>query len=354
MKLKFICAPASGNGGTETVLVKALNHLAKTNDVELYLTTVPENRIWLKQMDQRIIIHEIKHENKFNKLIYLSRIFLMARSDDHFIVLSVNAIKLAAKIRKMTGKSYSITSWIHYSLINQNMFNPQNITFADNHWAISTPIKQQLMGLGIAENKISLIFNPVDEYQGKLNETDDSDVLHLVYVGKIMLDGQKNLRELFQGVKAYRGKIHLDLFGADASAGRVKDFVRDTGIKDECTFHGWVQNPWRIILSEVHPNALVLTSHYEGLPMVMIEAMSRGIPCLVADFSGYEDIIDTPQNGLVYKSGSVTDLTKTLKALSQMSYDVEQVKKSVDKFNSNEYYRHLDSIVNGEKNEQKN
>ena len=36
MKLKFVCAPASGNGGTETVLVEALNHLCKKYQVELY------------------------------------------------------------------------------------------------------------------------------------------------------------------------------------------------------------------------------------------------------------------------------------------------------------------------------
>lgn len=344
MKLKFVCAPASGNGGTETVLVKALNHLVQTNSVELYLTTIPENRIWLSQMDRRIKIHEIKRDSKVGKLLYLSRIFLTADSKDHFVILSVNAIKLAAKIRRITGKNYSITSWIHYSLINQNMFDPQNITYADNHWAISTPIKHQLMDLGIAEDKISLIFNPIDEYQGKLNESDSGAALRLVYVGKIMLDGQKNLRELFQGIKAYQGKIHLDLFGADTSDGEVEKFVEKIGIKDKCTFHGWIRNPWENILSEVHPNALVLTSHYEGLPMVMIEAMSRGIPCLVADFSGYEDIINVGKNGLVYRSGDLTDFVQKMNKLSQTNYDAEQVKKSVDKFNSNEYYQHLDEV----------
>lgn len=49
MKLKFICAPASGNGGTETVLVKALNHLCQKYQIELFLTTIPENRVWLKE-----------------------------------------------------------------------------------------------------------------------------------------------------------------------------------------------------------------------------------------------------------------------------------------------------------------
>lgn len=346
MKLKFICAPASGNGGTETVLVKALNHLVKSNDIELYLTTIPENRIWLKQMDNRIVIHEIKQDNKISKLIYLGHIFLTADTDDHFIVLSVNTIKLAAKIRQLTGKHYSITSWIHYSLINQSMFDPQNITYADNHWAISTPIKGQLMNLGIAEDSISLIFNPVDEYHGRLNDPASGNVLRLVYVGKVMLDGQKNLRELFQGMKAYQGELHVDFFGADTDDGEVTDFVEKMGIKDECTFHGWVRDPWQSILSEVHPNALVLTSHYEGLPMVMIEAMSRGIPCLVADFSGYEDIINVNENGLVYRSGDLIDFTDKLKRLSLTYYEAVQVKKSVSKFNSREYYCRLDATVN--------
>lgn len=354
MKLKFICAPASGNGGTETVLMKALNHLVKSNDVELYLTTVPENRLWLERMDEQIIIHEIKRDNKVGKLIYLSRIFLTAGTDDHFIVLSVNAIKLAAKIRRATGKHYSITSWIHYSLINQDMFDPQNITYADNHWAISTPIKHQLMDLGIDENNIALIFNPVDEHHGELNEPDSSDVLRLVYVGKVMLDGQKNLRELFQGIKAYHGKIHVDFFGADTSNGEVINFVEKLGIKDECTFHGWIRDPWQRILSTVHPNALVLTSHYEGLPMVMIEAMSRGIPCLVANFSGYEDIINVNENGLVYRSGELVDFVDKLQELFQMNLSAEQVEKSVSKFNSSEYYHRLDLITNGVENEKKN
>ena len=346
MKLKFICAPASGNGGTETVLVKALNHLAKSNDVELYLTTVPENQIWLKQMDDKIVIHKIKRDSKIGKLIHLGRIFLAADANDHFVVLSVNAIKLAAKIRRMTGKHYSITSWIHYSLINQDMFDPQNITYADNHWAISTPIKHQLMDLGIDENNIALIFNPVDEYRGKLNQPDNSDVLRLVYVGKIMLDGQKNLRELFQGMKAYQGKIHVDFFGADTSNGEVTNFVEKLRIKDECTFHGWVRDPWQSILSTVHPNALVLTSRYEGLPMVMIDAMSRGIPCLVADFSGYEDVIKVNENGLVYRNNDLVDFTNKLKKLFLTKYEIKRVKTSVDKFNSDEYYCRLDLLIN--------
>ncbi|WP_076459660.1 glycosyltransferase [Limosilactobacillus caccae] len=344
MKLKFICAPASGNGGTETVLKKALNHLSKKYQVELYLTTIPVNRLWLDQM-KNVKIHEPHSESKPYKLFYLLRIFLTARNSDRFIILGANTINLASKIRKITKKKYMITSWIHYSLINQNMFNPNNITLADNHWAISTPIKKQLMDLGINENKISLIFNPVDQYAGDLNTPDTSDTLRLVYVGKIMLDGQKNLRELFQGIKNYSHPVHLDLFGADSSNGEVQDYVNSIGLNSHCTFHGWTKNPWKIIVEEIHPNALVLTSKYEGLPMVMIEAMSRGIPCLVADFSGYEDIIKKQVNGLVYLSNNTKDLVQKMYIANENKFKNETIANSISKFNSKNYYLRLDQIL---------
>lgn len=350
MKLKFICAPASGNGGTETVLVKALNHLAKKHQVELFLTTVPENRLWLENM-QGVLIHEVKSTSKVIKLFYLVNTFMSAKSNDHFIILGANTIKLAAKIRKIFKKRYKITSWIHYSLVNQNMFDPQNIALADDHWAISTPIKHQLMDLGIKEDKISLIFNPIDKYKGKLNIPDKSTTLRLVYVGKIMLKSQKNLQELFKGIKNYPNKIHVDLFGADDSNGEVREYLNNLGIEELCTFHGWVKDPWKIILNQIHPNALVLTSKYEGLPMVMIEAMSRGIPCLVADFSGYEDIIRQGRNGIVYHSGNQESLVSCMNLISKTDFNTDVISDSIRKFNSDNYYLRLDSIIGEYSNE---
>lgn len=344
MKLKFICAPASGNGGTETVLVKALNYLTKEYQVELYLTTIPENRLWLRQMSRSIQIHEPKNSKKITKYLYLLNIFLQADNQDTFIILGANTIKVAAKVRKLFNKKYKIISWIHYSLINQNMFNPQNIKLADYHWAISTPIQNQLIDLGIPEEKISLIFNPIEPFKGKLNVADTSDTLKLVYVGKVMLDGQKNLRELFNGIKNYPGKIHVDLFGADTSNGKVNEYIKQLGIADKITIHGWLKDPWTVILNDIHPNALVLTSKYEGLPMVMLEAMARGIPCFVANFSGYEDIIKN-ENGIVYQQGNVQDLVSQLIVLTNIKFISNSVQNSISLFYGDSYYNRLNNTV---------
>lgn len=345
MKLNFVCPELSGNGGTETVLVKALNHLSENNQIKLYLTSIPENRVWLGQMNPNIIIKEIKRNTKFDKMVMLLKTFSSAKNDEYFIVLGATIIKLAAFVRKVFLKKWPIISWIHYSLINQDMFDPKNIKLADQHWAISTPIKHQLMDLGIPENKIHLILNPVSKYNGSLNVSDDSSMLRLVYVGKVMLHGQKNLIELFDGVSKYSQRIHVDLFGADTSDGEVFSYIKKLKITDKCTFHGWLKNPWEKIVNEIHPNALVLTSKYEGLPMVMIEAMERGIPCLVADFSGYEDVLIEKVNGFVYKSGNTSDLADKIYLLKEKIFSANLVHESVKKFEDPKYFERLDQAV---------
>ncbi|WP_347980289.1 glycosyltransferase [Limosilactobacillus allomucosae] len=346
MKLNFVCPELSGNGGTETVLVKALNHLSKNNQIKLYLTSIPENRVWLSQMNPDILIKEVKRNTKFDKMTLLLKTFLSAKNDECFVILGATIIKLAAFVRKIFLKKWPIVSWIHYSLINQDIFDPKNIKLADRHWAISTPIKHQLMDLGIPESKIYLILNPVSQYNGSLNISNQSSMLRLVYVGKIMLHGQKNLIELFDGVSKYPKEIHVDLFGADNSNGEVFNYIEKLKITEKCTFHGWQKNPWKKIINEIHPNALALTSKYEGLPMVMIEAMERGIPCLVADFSGYEDVLIEKVNGFVYRSDSTSDLVDKMHLLKENIFSADLVHKSVKKFEDPEYFERLDQAVN--------
>lgn len=346
MKLNFVCPELSGNGGTETVLVTVLNHLSKYHQVKLYLTSIPENRVWLGKMDSKIVIKEVNRNTKFDKLLFLLQTLSSIKNNECIVILGATIIKLASLVRKLFLKKWTIISWIHYSLINQDMFDPQNIKLADEHWAISTPIKHQLMDLGIPENKIRLLLNPVSKYDGPLNSPEYTSTLKLVYVGKVMLYGQKNLIELFNGIREYPEKIHVDLFGADTSDGEVSDYLTKLKITEKCMLHGWNKNPWEKIINEVHPNALVLTSKYEGLPMVMIEAMERGIPCLVADFSGYEDVLINGINGLTYKSGDISDFIDKMMLLKEKHLSPELVNKSTKKFEDSEYFKRLDRAVN--------
>lgn len=333
--------PVSGRGGTETVLTKVLNHLAKEKDynIVLYLTQQPTN-IWLNSFNKSIEIHMCDN-NKVKKLLYFTKIFTQADNNDHFIILGANIIPFANKIRKIFHKKYLITSWIHYSLVGQDLFEPKNLLQADDHWAISSSIKDTLIKLGVEPERIHLILNPIERNKDTIALNKDKTTTKLVYVGRLELNKQKNLHELLSFVNK-NNNITVDLFGKldKKHDENPKNFYPNT---DKIHYHKWTANPWAEI-SKLKPNALILTSKFEGLPMVALEAISRGIPCLLANFKGSEDVIQSKVNGYIFEHNNQDLLAKT-KLLNTTTWNQNTIKNSIDKFYFNQYFERLNKVL---------
>ena len=81
---------------------------------------------------------------------------------------------------------------------------------------------------------------------------------------------------------------------------------------------------------------LVMTSHYEGFPMVMIEAMACGVPTVCFDFlCGPRDIIANGVNGIIVPEGNLQALSDAMqklmehpKLLESMSMQAEGISKT--------------------------
>lgn len=350
--LKFVSMPVSGNGGTETVLNKVLLHLADQYQIKLYLTNHPENRHWLKPLEQHanIDVDECS-SNKLVKLVHLSEIFWNSQPDDHFIILGANIIPLARMIRDKFGRSYQITSWIHYSLTNQSLFDPRNLLGADDHWAISQSIADSLIQLGADPADVHVISNPIERYTGTLNQPSrDPSHPQLVYVGRLELDGQKNLSCLFSGIQQCKQSgmsPQVALYGQydQTTADKFAAAADQAGVTANIDVKGWTADPWTDIIDHVHPDALVLSSTFEGLPMVMLEAMSRGIPCLVTRFNGYDSIIQEGVNGCSYDQSDPADFAAKLNQLMSSDWDAKTVQQSINKFYLDHYFQTLETVL---------
>ncbi len=91
--------------------------------------------------------------------------------------------------------------------------------------------------------------------------------------------------------------FHLDVLGP---TDHVPDYyqsclekVRDLSLEDQVTFHGTV--PVRDRLGEI--DLLVLPSYNEGQPIVVLEAMTAGIPIVGTDVGGMAQLITDPLVG---------------------------------------------------------
>ena len=126
----------------------------------------------------------------------------------------------------------------------------------------------------------------------------------------------------------------LDIFGQGEWRDMLQQMIDERGLQDRVTLN----KPTKDIAKEYASSSmLVMSSHYEGFPMVMIEAMACGLPVVTFDYKcGPRDIIDHEINGLLVKDGDIEGLAKAM--ISMMRDDAarkrmgENAKKVVETY----------------------
>lgn len=110
-----------------------------------------------------------------------------------------------------------------------------------------------------------------------------------------------------------RASWRLDIYGQGEWDAMLREQIQQLAIGTSAAIHA----PTPRIFEEYAQSAfLVMSSHYEGLPMVMIEAMSCGLPVVSFDFPcGPRDLICDGENGLLVREGDIRDLAKAMERL---------------------------------------
>ena len=133
----------------------------------------------------------------------------------------------------------------------------------------------------------------------------------IIAVGR--LDYQKGFDRLLQAWKLVQetGRYdgwRLDIFGQGEWRDMLENFIRNNGMETTAR----VNAPTKDIAAEYADSAmLVMSSHYEGFPMVMIEAMACGLPVVTFDFKcGPKDIVRDGRNGILVPNDDIAALAQ--------------------------------------------
>jgi UDP-D-galactose:(glucosyl)LPS alpha-1,6-D-galactosyltransferase len=345
MKVAIIAPFLSGKGGTETVIESVLEHYKDTSiEFSLILTSDIGDKNWYLRMKESYNIELSPTENKLKKMIYLMR-FALKTDADIILVLNTKLIDLLQKFKRFFHKQYKVCSWIHFSLGNEKGIEPNKIPLADYHLAISTGIKKQLMQLDVPENRIFTIFNPVSQQSETISRSDDG-VFHLLFIGRVQFHHQKNLHDLFLMLEQLELPWQLDIFGSghDYELKACESFANKLKISDKINWHGWTEKPW---LEIKRTDLLLLSSNYEGFPMVLLEALSRGVACVSANCpTGTDDLINA-DNGALYSMGNIEEFTTKVQTvlLNLEKYPSIKVKQSIAPFYEDRYFERLSAAL---------
>lgn len=145
-----------------------------------------------------------------------------------------------------------------------------------------------------------------------------SDVKNKRVIAVGRLDYQKGFDRLIQAWKIVcqndkYADWYLDIFGQ----GEWKEMLQQMIDGAEMSNRVCINRPTTNIGEEYAKSSmLVMSSNYEGFPMVMIEAMACGLPVVSFDFKcGPKDIIQPGENGLLVRNGDIEGLAAAMMKL---------------------------------------
>ncbi len=135
------------------------------------------------------------------------------------------------------------------------------------------------------------------------------DSFDLVSVGRLSPEkGAVDLVGVFEGIykKNNNAKLHIVGDGADYEA--VKSAVEEKGLSEAVCMHGFRDKKY---IYELLPRCAVyvMTSYTESFGLVLLEAMSCGIPCVAfSSAQGAHEIIENGKNGYLIENRSFEDM----------------------------------------------
>ena len=141
----------------------------------------------------------------------------------------------------------------------------------------------------------------------------DVSAKRVIAVGR--LDYQKGFDRLIEAWSIVQQRPEskswcLDIFGQGEWKEMLQGLIEKHGLQQSAR----INNPTTCIGEEYAKSAmLVMSSHYEGFPMVMVEAMAHALPVVSFDFKcGPRDIIDHGRNGLIVPDGDIPALAEAM------------------------------------------
>ncbi len=165
---------------------------------------------------------------------------------------------------------------------------------------------------------ISTIYNGFNFSDIKTKASQDVEInlgVYIIFYGRLD-DEHKNLKLLFDAYKLSElssNGVKLLVLGSGLDEERLKSYVQSIGLLDSIIFRGFEKNPYPFVKKSLF---MVLSSRYEGFPMVIPETLSLNVPVIAVDCkSGPNEVIVNKYNGLLVENHNPLALAKAMNSL---------------------------------------
>lgn len=202
-----------------------------------------------------------------------------------------------------------------------------------------------LKGLVGSENegKCKVVYNGINPSLFSFNENKHSVRNNrLLFIGNLIpVKGLDVLLKAISLLKDENFTVQLDIIGKGSSKNIYEKCIRDLNLGSQVKFLGIVDNSKLPQILNRY-SGFVLPSRYETFGIVLIEAMSAGVPVLGSSAGAIPEIISDA--GFIFENEDPLDLAMKIKSLFETNWDYMKISSYGNKFNLDETVRLINNI----------
>ncbi|WP_342088415.1 glycosyltransferase family 4 protein [Dyadobacter sp. OTU695] len=320
----FFIYNISAVGGTERVASIIINELAKRNySVHvLGLYGDPEKVFFPFETNVQVTSLHIDDMKGVSKILYSQhriRQFINRNQIDTFV--TVESIMATYSVPSLAFTGIRHVVWEHFNFkvnlgIAARSFARQlALYFADKIVTLTArDVQFWKQGAWYRNAELVHIPNPMFLEEQKLNENPSKTVIS---VGRLTFQkGFDLLVDAWEGVPAeLRKEWKLLIIGDGEDKPLLEKKIAELGLQDSVEFVGATK---AVFTYFEKASVYCLSSRFEGLPMVLLEALAFHLPIVAFDCdTGPEELIEHGENGILVEACNVNKLSESLTTLMQ-------------------------------------
>lgn len=316
----FFCGNVERTGGTERVMTVIANQLVDRGYAVSILSLIKGEHSFF-DLDSRIKLSSLNMEGKSSnfsnyEIIKKLRKFLKEHNVDY--IVDVDVILSFYSVFASVGITTKVISWEHFHYhsnvgdlgqrIKRTLARKLAIKFSKYIVTLTEKDRLQYIENNKYKDKIISIANPLT-----INNVVKSNLDKKIVLAVGRLCPQKGFDLLLKSwvpVSKVHPEWKLLIVGSGDDYGSLCSLTKELNLTDTIEFLPATKNVSRYFLDA---SIYVMSSRFEGLPLVLIEAKAHGLPIVSFDCNcGPSDIIRDGVDGILVERENTSQLAKGL------------------------------------------
>jgi glycosyltransferase involved in cell wall biosynthesis len=340
--------PDLSDGGAQRAVVKLVGGFTARQGLAVDLVLVNREGTHLRGVDARVRVVDLAAGRVVKAIGPLARYIKREQPAalisflSHANVVAVAARALARADTRLALVEQNTVSAVR-SRLRRDGWLPALVRRAypraDAVVGVSNGVTRDLVSrLGVPSEKVSVIPNPVvddallDAAAAPAGHPWFAENSARVFLAAGRLTPQKDFPTLLQAFRMLREKkaARLMILGEGEERARLEAMIDEMSLTDDVALSGFVENPYARMSRAA---AFVLSSRWEGLPTVLIEALACGCPVIATDCpSGPREILNEGEYGALVPVGDPAAMCDAMAQALQARHDAGVLKERAARY----------------------